>query len=400
MSKQRKSIFITLIIMLTSTTACSKLETNITAETIEISQPIFAVSMSNTLTALVAQQRLSPLQASRIYGYMFAAALEAYNKSTPGNEVYDAVSAASVIGEYIFHNQEIPNREINTLVKRYSPEGRTEAGNKIGKYYIEIASNDGYMESAQARQPEGTGELWSWEPTGISRVPFTDPGYGDVEPLLEDTKECVLEEPDRNTMESEVREIFNNFVPAQTAEPEVLVFLSGIATSTPPGLMLQIASTHANDAKIDQKSALTLIALVAISDMDAGIATWREKRKFMIARPETVYMRLTGELIKLPRETPPHPSYPSGHSSFTGAATTVMDNIIGIDTPLRFFVNEDLAAPSEEWVFNNTSELREMVNWSRVRAAFHTRTDVLAGEKLGACIGEKVYNHYKEKGWI
>lgn len=120
MSRQRKSIFITLIIILTSTTACSKLETNITAETIEISQPIFAVSMSNTLTALVAQQRLSPLQASRIYGYMFAAALEAYNKSTPGNEVYDAVSAASVIGEYIFHNQETPIREINTLVKRYS----------------------------------------------------------------------------------------------------------------------------------------------------------------------------------------------------------------------------------------------------------------------------------------
>lgn len=232
------------------------------------------------------------------------------------------------------------------------------------------------------------------------KKPFEDPGYGNVLPLISETRKCTLEEPDKVKLAAEINKIFSNFKVEQTAEQEVLTFLFGIATPTPPGLMLQIAAFHASDAKLEDKAALNLLALVAISSLDAGIGIWREKERHMIARPETVYKRMTGEVVRLARETPSHPSYPSGHSGFAGAATSVMEKFIGTDTPIRFFINEDLAAPSEEWIFNNTAELREMINWSRVRAAIHTESDVVAGEKLGSCIGNQVYEHYKAKGWL
>ena len=387
-------------ILILSTTACTPSLNKNDAETLLISQPTFAVAMSNSLTSIVAQQRLSPLTASRIYGYMYAAAFEAYNESIEGEEVINAVSAAVTVGELFFLYQKNPTLEMDALLRRYSPNGHTKFGKKIGRLYTEKAKKDGYLESASSPNPVVDNDLWSYEPTGIHRVPFLDSGYGEVLPLVTLSKKCELEEPNKEIMESEVREMFTSFTPEQTAEPEVLVFLSGIGTPTPPGLMLQIAASHASDANLDEKSALNLLALVAISDNDAGIAAWREKRKFMIARPETVYRRLTGETINLPRDTPPHPSYPSGHSTFAGAATSVMDKVIGIDIPLRMNVAEDQAAPSEEWVFNNTSELRGLVNWSRVRAGFHIKTDVIAGERLGRCVGNTVYDHFKEKGWL
>jgi hypothetical protein len=365
-----------------------------------IGQPTLAVAMSNSLTSLISQQRLSPLAASRVYGYMYAASLEAFHSAKPGSEVVDAVSAAAEVGDTIFLYQKIPSREIDSLVRRYSPEGRTKAGQKIGEAFATRAEKDGYFESVEEAQPKEGEDLWSWEPTGINRTPFADPGYGKVKPLVIETSFCTLPEPDKGVMKAEVLEMFRDYKPSQTAEPGVLVFLSGIATPTPPGLMLQIAAVHASDARLDNESALNLLALVAISDLDAGIAIWREKRRYMIARPETVYNRLTGITIELARETPNHPAYPSGHSGFTAAATSIMEKLIGKDTPLRFFVNEDLAAPNEEWIINNPKELREIVNWSRVRAAIHTRTDVNAGENLGTCIGGYVYEHYREKGWI
>lgn len=400
MSYNGIKIISTILLVVFTTTSCTQNEIGIEADTKEIIQPIFAVSMSNSLTALIAQQRLSPLSASRVYGYMFAASLEAFHSAKAGDEVHDAVSAAVVVGNEIFLGQRIPIREIDTLVRRFSPDGITESGEKIGKIYVDISRKDGYFENAQESYSEVSDGLWEWEPTGLYKAPFSDPGHGDVLPLIPETRNCILEEPDKDIMAAEVAEIFANFNPEQTAEPGVLVFLSGISTPTPPGLMLQISALHASDAKLDNKSALNLLALVAISDLDAGIGIWREKRKHMIARPETVYRRMTGEVVRLARETPPHPSYPSGHSGFTGAATSVMEKFIGSDTPLRLLINEDLAAPSEEWVINNTAELREMVNWSRVRAAIHTQTDVDAGEKLGTCIGNHVYEHYKEKGWL
>lgn len=158
-----------IILALFTTTACSKKEVEIKADIIEIIQPTFAVSMSNSLTSLIAQQRLSPLTASRVYGYIYAASLEAFHSAKAGEELSDAVSAARVVGDGLFFSQRIPSRELDTLVRRFSPDGITNSGKKIGESYLAISEKDGYFESLKESNFEVSDELWGWEPTGLQK---------------------------------------------------------------------------------------------------------------------------------------------------------------------------------------------------------------------------------------
>ena len=129
---------------------------------------------------------------------------------------------------------------------------------------------------------------------------------------------------------------------------------------------------------------------------DAGILTWHEKKKYMLARPETIYLRFTGKKIFLIRETPPHPSYPSGHSSFTGANMAVFDLMVKTKAALELSLPDDLVVDGKTYYFENTMALQSKVNDSRVESGFHTPLDVNAGAQLGRCVGNYIVENFDE----
>jgi hypothetical protein len=116
----------------------------------------------------------------------------------------------------------------------------------------------------------------------------------------------------------------------------------------------------------------------------------------MLARPESLYYNLTGKRISLTRETPAHPSYPSGHSSFTGANVEVIERMIGKDISLKLSLPEDMLAAEKSYIFNNPRDLISKVNQSRVDAGFHYPLDVKAGESLGRCVGGFISNNFDD----
>lgn len=120
----------------------------------------------------------------------------------------------------------------------------------------------------------------------------------------------------------------------------------GDNTQYPPGWWLDASIDLIEQADTDLKTALTITMSLSQAVFDAGIASWDSKFHFDSVRPFTVINQLffgsnvpsfRGEVLagtddrdvwfpyQLRRNfTPPFPDIPSGHSSFSYAASTVL----------------------------------------------------------------------------
>src|SRR5262249_21691528 len=130
-------------------------------------------------------------------------------------------------------------------------------------------------------------------------------------------------------------------------------------TPTPPGhwngvaaelIAKQRASAPRTEALAELSAARTM-AILNMAVMDAGIACWDSKYYYWYLRPSHADPTIT-----LPVGLPNFPSYPSGHSTFSGAAAEVLD---------YFF-------PSEKARFDAMAEEASM---SRIYGGIHYRFD-------------------------
>jgi hypothetical protein len=126
-----------------------------------------------------------------------------------------------------------------------------------------------------------------------------------------------------------------------------------------------------------------LLATLNLAIADAIIACWDAKYHYEFWRPVTA-IRLTDDPGWTPlMATPAHPEYPSGHSSASSAAATVLADCFGDDTP--FSLHSPAAAG---WVrsYPSFSAAMDEVADARVFAGFHFRTACQDGRILGSAV--------------
>ena len=122
-----------------------------------------------------------------------------------------------------------------------------------------------------------------------------------------------------------------------------------------------------------------LFARLNLSIADALIACWDAKYFFEFWRPITA-IQLDEPTWTPLFATPAHPEYPSGHSTASSAAATVLVEYFGNDTP---FLLESQADP--DWIRGYPSfsaALEELVE-ARVFAGIHFRTACEDGQHVG-----------------
>jgi membrane-associated phospholipid phosphatase len=112
--------------------------------------------------------------------------------------------------------------------------------------------------------------------------------------------------------------------------------------------------------------AALVYALLNVALHDAGVACWDAKYTYWAPRPIHVDPSVTTVFA-----TPNHPSYPSAHSCFYGAASSVM---------ARLFPRDAAAFAA----------LAEQAGESRIMAGIHFRADVGAGGAIGRQVAELV----------
>lgn len=127
-----------------------------------------------------------------------------------------------------------------------------------------------------------------------------------------------------------------------------------------------IAAQYMKEQKVSIEMFMVVRAKVAMAIMDGFIAVFHDKYTYMVKRPD-----MRDETLKTLFPNPQHPSYPSGHSTISSAAATV----------LLYYFPEN----ANRWRY-----LAEEAGQSRLWAGIHYPIDLQAGKKQGVEVGKAV----------
>ncbi|MFM1768947.1 MAG: hypothetical protein RJA22_1476 [Verrucomicrobiota bacterium] len=176
----------------------------------------------------------------------------------------------------------------------------------------------------------------------------------------------------------------------------------GAGTETPPGHWNSIArSVVEGRGTTSLADSARLFALLNLAMADAAICAWDAKYHFHSWRPVTAIQNadLDGNDATTPDPawtpllpTPPFPDYVSGHSTFSGAAATILALFFGTDD-LPFVIGSD-GLPGVTRSFANFSAAAAEAMDSRLYGGIHFRFANEDGLQAGLGIGEHAFLHY------
>jgi hypothetical protein len=165
---------------------------------------------------------------------------------------------------------------------------------------------------------------------------------------------------------------------------------------SPPGHWMNIVGIGAKAANADFNTTVAAYAHTAIALFDAFISCWDEKYRSNYIRPETVINKeFPNENWQPYIQTPPFPSYTSGHATNSAAAAEVMtkwfgDNLAFTDTSLLEFGIQNRQLTS----FRAAAQEAAM---SRLYGGIHYRFDNDEGANAGKRLGEFIVSRLKLK---
>jgi hypothetical protein len=366
----------------------------------------------------------NPPYAGRAYAYLSAAQYDAciagyyykslYNRTAPFNvdatiqtllpkstlpsyPSEDAVVMSASVeilkllfpGDQDFINQKAEEHKRARLIAGANVRSDLDAGEALGKLvaskFIARARGD------RAGTAAGTPAIWAQleadcvgrgETPWISQETPKRPGmlavYGKVKTWLFDSLTMVttLRPPappltGSAQFKKETEEIYQIQQNLTREQKRIATFWSdGVGSYTPPGHWNLIASNEFAQLSFSEARWARNMALLNMSIMDAGVVCWDAKYVYYNPRPMQVDTR-----IKTDIGLPNFPAYISGHSTFSGAASTVLGYII----------------PSKAQQF--TAMAKEASD-SRMYGAIHFRSDC----EVGIITGNKVGNYAVVRG--
>jgi membrane-associated phospholipid phosphatase len=161
---------------------------------------------------------------------------------------------------------------------------------------------------------------------------------------------------------NEVLTVAQNRTPQDIALALFWAFLG--PTPTPLGIWNELAATYVQDARLNERAATHVFALMHAAQFDAQLGCFEAKYHYFYIRPHQA-----NPAIPTLFTVPNHPAYPSGHSCISSSAARVLEH---------FF-----PAKAAE-----LSSLEQDAGFSRIIAGIHYRFDITAGKILGNAVAE------------
>jgi hypothetical protein len=184
---------------------------------------------------------------------------------------------------------------------------------------------------------------------------------------------------------------------------------------TPPGHWDEIAENVSLQEGLNLDQNAHLFALLNIGLADAAINCWDAKYIYDYWRPITAILDPRASQINPDNtsdpnwtplwNTPNFPSYASGHSTFSGAASVILASIFGDNT--SFTIGSD-DMPGYSRSYTSFSQAADEAGESRVVGGIHFSFDNVAGLKAGRELGNFIAqnfllprreHHHQDGGW-
>jgi membrane-associated phospholipid phosphatase len=248
-------------------------------------------------------------------------------------------------------------------------------GEQVGDLVVRHGQTDGSDQMYSVKIPTGPG-YWTPPPAGV----IIEPMAGFWRPwILADGADVDLPVPPSPGSPEYQADIDAVVYTAQylTDEQKAIAirWSDGLGTVTPAGHWIWIAEEYVARAfTSDPPRSTRALALVSVSMADAFIACWKVKYTYWTARP---YQVIPG--FKSYIKTPPFPSYPSGHSTQSGAASEVLAYLFPQHAPKFRSMAEEAAI-------------------SRLYGGIHFPSDNNNGLLVGREIGRRVVEYASHDG--
>jgi len=162
---------------------------------------------------------------------------------------------------------------------------------------------------------------------------------------------------------------------------------------SPPGHWMNIVGIAAQQSGTDFNKTVAAYTQTAIALFDGFIACWKSKYMYNTVRPESVINKLLDPAWQPFIQTPPFPSYLSGHSVISAAAAEVMTYHFGDNFAYRDTSEREFGIPDRS--FKSFRHAADEASMSRLYGGIHFRSDLEQGNLVGRQIGEYVITRLK-----
>lgn len=309
--------------------------------------------------------------------------------------------------------------KLDSLARTSGMPSATVAASKkladaVAGHILQWSRGDNYAQSRSATKYTVTNEEGTWVPTPPMYMQAVEPHWCEIRPMVLDSASqfkpvppaafdiknknseyyrFLLEVKNIGDSLSEEQKHIAEFWDDNPTKGNVIGHVTFITKKfSPPGHWMNIVGIAAQKAGADFSTTVAAYAETGIAIFDAFISCWDEKYRSNYVRPETVINHYLDPDWRPHIQTPPFPSYTSGHATNSAAAAEIMtkwfgDNLSFTDTSLLEFGIKNRTIRS----FRAAAEEAAM---SRLYGGIHYRFDnengKIAGRKLGEYIGQKL----------
>ncbi len=225
---------------------------------------------------------------------------------------------------------------------------------------------------------------------------MSEPYWGTVRPFaLVRWDECPIAEPPAystnrsSPMYRNAQEVWDVKAALTPEQRTIALYWADNAgeSGTPVGHWISIASQMVSERHLSAADGARAEMFTAVAMADAFIASWGYKYQYTLLRPRTYIRRLIDPAWEPLIPTPPFPEYPSGHSTQSAAAATVLAGLIGDGA---FDDSTSISIGHAVRRFPSFRAAADEAGLSRVYGGIHYPAGNLSGRELGTCIGKKV----------
>lgn len=392
------------------------------------------------LTEVIIYDSFTPPVASRIYAYSSLASYEAIRfarpesnsitshlngfKSLPEPEKgkdYNYTLAASkafftVVHKIVFSIDSLKDYEDKLFLnfKNTLPDSTyhrsVQFGEAVGKAILKRAATDSYISSRGKPRYLGSENPGKWRPTPPDYLDGVEFCWGTMSAFVLDSAAFSISPPapldySINPDSKYYKEVSDLYETAKNLTPEqkdiarywddnpFVIEHSGhmmFANKkiTPGGHWMGIASIACKQAGLDEVNTARTYAITAVALFDSFINCWDLKYKYSTVRPVTVINENIDAKWQPLLQTPPFPEFPSGHSTITRAAATVLTQLFGDD--FAFQDTSDLRYIGMKRNFKSFVQAADEASVSRFYGGIHYIHSLNVGSKEGQKVGEAV----------
>jgi hypothetical protein len=367
---------------------------------------------------LLPASALAPVQQTRVMAIFHLAVHDAVNGITDEYETYlspssppenaSPVAAAIAAAHHALKNLFPGNdslfdeRYANSLAAHgVSPADPGLAfGRSAAAAILALRAND---HSSQAQfdyhAPEaGTPGVW----VRLNNAPALLPGWGNVTPFVLRSASQFRPDPppaldsDQYAKDyNEIKEIGVSSGSSRSAEQsQIALFWRASPTAIWNSALRQVVPTR----NLNLSGTARLFALFYVAAADASIACWEAKYTYNFWRPQPAIMNgdldgngfTAGNPTWLPLVvTPPHPEYPSGHTSNSSAMAKILTSEFEDSPGVPIVVTQ--SGITRHW--STFSEAVQEVIDARVYSGIHFRNSDDVGARMGRQVAQFVSHH-------